>query len=165
MNRMTLAISAGAATTVLMLAILTLTGAPTQAADAQTGNPKQAVALKISAPLECNAFSTIQSSENHHSTVVSTHESVWKSWTPDDLLTLGYGNNRGHLHLIDGTIDRATDVYTIKGLLNFDGCVTKITIQGHCDSSWMTISTDAETLRMTNAPDSDDRFDAACYGN
>ena len=52
MNRTTLAISAGAVTTVLMLAILTLTGAPTQAADAQTGNPKQAVALKMYAPLE-----------------------------------------------------------------------------------------------------------------
>ena len=162
MDRLTLAIAAGAVTTIMMLAFLTLTG---DDAEAQTGNPKQAVALKIYTPLECSAFSTIQSSENHHSTVVSTHESVWKSWTPDDSLTLGYGNNRGHLHLIDGSIDRATDVYTIKGLLNFDGCVTKITIQGHCDSSWITISTDAETLRMTNAPDSDDRFDAACYGN
>ena len=76
MNRTTLAISAGAATTIMMLAFLTLTG---DDAEAQTGNPKQAVALKMYAPLECGKIYLVSSMENHHNTVIETFDSAWRS--------------------------------------------------------------------------------------
>ena len=156
MDRLTFAIAAGAVTTIMMLAFLTLT----DNVDAQTP-PRQAIIFDGSITTSCGSGSDrtynllFDTSSRYY---YENHDSIWKSWTDDDVIHFYDG---GLLHLLGGAIDRNTDVYTVKGLMNTNCQTSKITIQGHCDGSWTTMIVGNETSRLTPADD----WRAACYGN
>ena len=161
MNKTTLAIAAGATTTIMMLALLTLYGPDADAqADAQT-QPKQAVVFEGSFATQCREdadpinmrlLTTLHSEPGYYN-----YETIWRSWADDDVI---HTDHYGYIHLISGAIDRDSDVYTIKGLMDAGVCPpNKITFRGHCDSSWTDIIIGNETIR--NPP----KFQVACYGN
>ena len=154
MDRLTLAIAAGAVTTIMMLAFLTLT----DPADAQT-QPKQAILFKANNhDLACEGFTTLMDIKQDYD---EFYEPMWRSWTDEDIIML-HGDTYGRLILLGGNIDRASDVFTVKGFIDHhQRRASKITIQGHCDSSWANIIIENETLRIENSRG----WSVACYGN
>ena len=85
MNKTTLAIAAGATTTIMMLALLTLYGPDADAqADAQT-QPKQAVIFEGRFDTQCRPDSDPQDillvTTIHSEPGYYNYETIWRSWT------------------------------------------------------------------------------------
>ena len=166
MDRLTFAIAAGAVTTIMMLAFLTLT----DPADAQTGNPKQAVVFDMKVDLKCSDTEVwMQAGHGVYSVIGGPYDArdfAWRSWTQEDIILMVDRSEVGFLHLYDGVIDHNADTYIIKGLINpqysVEGCgPAKITIRGACDSSSYQIILDGNQVSINDQ----DRFAVACYGN
>lgn len=156
--------------TVAMTAIIAIAAImnSTATVEAQTGNPKQAVIFDMQVDMRCNDAEPIYLEAQHgvRSVYGEWHESrdfLWRSWTAEDKMYV-MEDGVGFLHLLDGSIDRNTDTYVVKGLFNppdYSCPPAKITIKGACDSSTYEIIYAGQRVPVNAS----DRFEAACYGN